>query len=146
MEVVMSFTYRPSYPRRKSVGYPVDRRLGGPQRRSGCGGEDKKSLPLPGIKPRTSSPYPSHCTDWAILTPYFQRKRSRNSLGIMLDGQSGGGAGKKNFDAWIWNTITETMRNFEAPSNQFKVDKDLHWSNKFFSKNNFDNENNYRIL
>jgi len=31
--------------------YPLDRSLGGPQRRSGSGGEEKKisSLPLPGI-------------------------------------------------------------------------------------------------
>jgi len=31
--------------------YPLDRRLGGPQSRSGRGGEEKKSQPLPGIEP-----------------------------------------------------------------------------------------------
>jgi hypothetical protein len=29
----------------------MDRRLGGPQRRSGRGGEDKNSQPLPGFEP-----------------------------------------------------------------------------------------------
>jgi hypothetical protein len=35
----------------KSPGYPVDGRLGGPQSRSGRGGEEKNSQPLPGIEP-----------------------------------------------------------------------------------------------
>jgi hypothetical protein len=30
---------------------PLDRRLGGPQSRSGCGGEEKNSQPPPGIEP-----------------------------------------------------------------------------------------------
>jgi len=34
-------------PQRKSPLYPVDRRPGGPQSQSGCGGEEKKSLPCP---------------------------------------------------------------------------------------------------
>jgi len=33
----------------------MDKRLGGPQSRSGRGGKDRNSQPLPGIKPRSSS-------------------------------------------------------------------------------------------
>jgi hypothetical protein len=32
--------------------YPLDRRLGGPQSRSGRGGEEKNSQPPPGIEPQ----------------------------------------------------------------------------------------------
>jgi hypothetical protein len=42
--------------------YPLDRRLGGPRRQSGRGDEEKKSLPLPAIKPWSSSPSPNHYT------------------------------------------------------------------------------------
>jgi hypothetical protein len=38
---VVSFTHRPLYTRRKGPRYPSDRRLGGPQRRSGPCGEEK---------------------------------------------------------------------------------------------------------
>jgi hypothetical protein len=38
---VVSFTPRPLYPRGKSPRYPLDRRLGGPQSRSGRRGEEK---------------------------------------------------------------------------------------------------------
>jgi hypothetical protein len=38
------------YPQGKSPWYPLDRRLGGPQNHSGCGGLEKNSQPLPGIK------------------------------------------------------------------------------------------------
>jgi hypothetical protein len=48
----------------KSPWYLMDKRLGGPQSRSGRGGEDKNSIiPLPGIEPRSSSLKPSHYTD-----------------------------------------------------------------------------------
>jgi len=36
--------------------YPLDRRLGGPQNRSGHGGEEKNSQPLPGPKPPIIQP------------------------------------------------------------------------------------------
>jgi len=48
---VVCFTPRPSYPRRKIGRYPLDRKLGGPQSRSGRGGEGKNSQPLPDIEP-----------------------------------------------------------------------------------------------
>jgi hypothetical protein len=40
---VASFTPRPLYPQVKSPLYPLDRRLGGPQSRSGRGDEEKSS-------------------------------------------------------------------------------------------------------
>jgi hypothetical protein len=48
---VVSFTPRPLYPQGKSPWYPLDRRLGEPQNRSGRGSEEKNSQPLPGIEP-----------------------------------------------------------------------------------------------
>jgi hypothetical protein len=53
---VVSFTPRPLYPRRKSPRYPLDRRLGGPQSRSGRRGADK-ILDLTGT--RTPTPWSS---------------------------------------------------------------------------------------
>jgi hypothetical protein len=38
-------------PQGKSPWYPLDKRLGGPQSRSGRGGEEKNSQPPPGIEP-----------------------------------------------------------------------------------------------
>jgi hypothetical protein len=49
---VVSFTTWQLYPRRKNPQYPLDRRLGGPQSRSGRRGE-KKILTLPGLELRT---------------------------------------------------------------------------------------------
>jgi hypothetical protein len=48
---VVSFTLRPLYPQGKSSWYPLDRRLGGPQSRSGRGGEEKNSQSPQGIEP-----------------------------------------------------------------------------------------------
>jgi hypothetical protein len=47
---VFSFTPQPLYPQGKNLWYPLDRRLGGPQSRSGRGGEEKNSQPLPGLE------------------------------------------------------------------------------------------------
>jgi hypothetical protein len=38
-------------PRKRAPWYPLDRRLGGLQSRSGRGGEEKNSQPLPGLEP-----------------------------------------------------------------------------------------------
>jgi hypothetical protein len=43
---VVSFTLRPLYPRGKELREPLDRRLGGPQRRSGRLGEKKILVPI----------------------------------------------------------------------------------------------------
>jgi hypothetical protein len=46
----VSFTLRPLYTQGQSPLYPLDRRLGGPQRLSGRGGEEKISQPLPELE------------------------------------------------------------------------------------------------
>jgi hypothetical protein len=48
---VVSFTTRPLYPQGKRPWYPLDRRLGGSQSRSGCGGEENNSQLRPEIQP-----------------------------------------------------------------------------------------------
>jgi hypothetical protein len=45
------FLTRPLYPQGKKPRYPLDRRLGRPRSQSGCGGDEKNSLPWPGIEP-----------------------------------------------------------------------------------------------
>jgi hypothetical protein len=47
---VVSFTPQPLYPQGRSPWYPLDTRLGGPQSRSGRGGEEKNSQPVPGLE------------------------------------------------------------------------------------------------
>jgi hypothetical protein len=64
----VSFTPQPLYPRGKSPRYPLDRRLGGPQSRSGHSGKET-NLTLPGIEPRASDPAGGNYADWAIPTP-----------------------------------------------------------------------------
>jgi hypothetical protein len=53
---VVSFTPRPLYSQGKSPWYPLDRRLCGPQSRSGRGGEEENSQPLPGLEPPIIQP------------------------------------------------------------------------------------------
>jgi hypothetical protein len=53
---VVTFTPRPLYPQGKSPWYPSDRMRGGPQIRSGRGGEEKNSQPLPGPEPPIVQP------------------------------------------------------------------------------------------
>jgi hypothetical protein len=48
---MVSFTPRPLYPQGESPWYPLNRRLGGPQSRSGRGGENKNSQSLPRLEP-----------------------------------------------------------------------------------------------
>jgi hypothetical protein len=47
---VVSFMPRPLYPHGNSPWYHLDRRLGGPQSRSGRDGGGKNSQPLPGLE------------------------------------------------------------------------------------------------
>jgi hypothetical protein len=53
---------RPLHPQGKSPWYPLDRRLGRPQSRSGHGGEKKNSQPLPGLEPPIVQPLAQHYT------------------------------------------------------------------------------------
>jgi hypothetical protein len=70
---VVSFTPRPLYARRRSPRYPLDRRLGRPQSRSGRRGGEKNLLPLSGIKLQPSSQslhrlcYPGSPTDAELM-------------------------------------------------------------------------------
>jgi hypothetical protein len=54
--LVVSFTPRLLYPQGKSTWYPLDRRLGGPQSRSGHGDEEKNSKPIPELEPPIIQP------------------------------------------------------------------------------------------
>jgi hypothetical protein len=75
---VVSFTPWPLYPQGKSLLYPLDRRLGEPQSRSGRGGEEKNSLPTAGnrtLEPQSSSPQPS-----AIPTELYRNKHKQIEL------------------------------------------------------------------
>jgi hypothetical protein len=49
--LMVSFTHRPPYSQRKIPRYPPNKRLGGPQNKSGRGGEEKDSKPLPVLEP-----------------------------------------------------------------------------------------------
>jgi hypothetical protein len=51
MEVSGQFHAPAALPQGKSPWYPLDRRLGGSQNRSGRGGEEKNSQLPPGIEP-----------------------------------------------------------------------------------------------
>jgi hypothetical protein len=65
---VVGFTPLPLYHQGKSPWHPLDRRLGGPQSRSGRGGEEKNSQPLPGFEPPVIQPVPrSYTTEIAQL-------------------------------------------------------------------------------
>jgi len=45
----------------------LDRRLGGPQSRSGHGGEEKNSQPLPGLEPPIIQPVAQNYTELSRL-------------------------------------------------------------------------------
>jgi hypothetical protein len=51
MEVSGQLHAPTALPPGKAPSYPLDRKLGEPQSRSGRGGEDKNSQPPPGIEP-----------------------------------------------------------------------------------------------
>jgi hypothetical protein len=69
MEVV-SFRPLPLYPQGNSLWYPLDKRLGGPQSRSGRCGEKKNVLSLPENEPQSLS-HPA-CTLVLYWLSYFE--------------------------------------------------------------------------
>jgi hypothetical protein len=90
---VVSFMPQPLYFQGKSPWYPLGRRLGGPQSRSGRGGEEKNSQPLPGLEPPIiQSVEQSYNTElsrllkdvlWMLLQPFLGCEQDR-FLGIVL--------------------------------------------------------------
>jgi len=65
MEVTGQFEAPATFPQGKETRYPLDRRLGGPQSRSGRGGEEKKFHDCPC---RELNPDRSGCSLATILT------------------------------------------------------------------------------
>jgi hypothetical protein len=78
---VVSFTPRPLYSQGKGPWCPLDKRLGGPQSRSGRGGKKKNSQPRRESNPRTPivQPVAQRCTDWAIMAYEFEMSASKNT-------------------------------------------------------------------
>jgi hypothetical protein len=72
---VVSFTPRPLYLLGKSLWYPLDRRLGGPQSWSGRGSEEKNSQPPQGIDHRTPivQPVPQRYTDGDMRLEIYKK-------------------------------------------------------------------------
>jgi hypothetical protein len=60
---------RPLYPQGKSPWYSLDRRLGATQSRSGRGGEEKNSQPLPGLEPPIIQPVAQRYTNELCRLP-----------------------------------------------------------------------------
>jgi hypothetical protein len=80
---VISFTPQPLYILGKSRWYPLDRRLGGPQSRSGRGGEEKNSQPLPGIEPPIIQPIAQRYT--SELTRFNPPDSEANRIGSVQE-------------------------------------------------------------
>jgi hypothetical protein len=74
---VVSFTTQPLYLQGKSPWYPFDRRLGGPQSRSGRGGEEESSKPLPELEPPIIQPiaqrYTTELSEDKLLRTYYNQ-------------------------------------------------------------------------
>jgi hypothetical protein len=68
---VVSFTPRPFHPHGNSSWYQSDMRLGGSQSRSGRGGEEKNSQPLPGLESPIIQPVAErYITELSRLPPF----------------------------------------------------------------------------
>jgi hypothetical protein len=89
---VTSLTPLLLYPQGKGHWYPLDRRLGGPQNRSGGGGEEKICSPCRDSNPRSSSQWPSAIPlsyhSGEHYTPYDSWTRSSQPAALMRRLQS----------------------------------------------------------
>jgi hypothetical protein len=70
---VVSFTLRPLYPWGNRPRYTLDRRLGGPQSRSGRYGEYKNLISSAGYRTLAVHSVARRYTDWPIRTPVCKR-------------------------------------------------------------------------
>jgi hypothetical protein len=80
---MVSFTPRPLYPQGRIPWYPLDRRLGGTQSRSGHG-EGKNSQPLPGLEPPIIRPVVQRYTTELWWFPSYT-KYNQNLMCILRD-------------------------------------------------------------
>jgi hypothetical protein len=69
MEVSGQLRDSAALPQGKSPWYPLDTRLGGPQGRSSCSGEEKNSQPVPGLEPLIIPPIAHRCTTELFRLP-----------------------------------------------------------------------------
>jgi hypothetical protein len=68
---VISFTPRPLHPQGKCPWYPLDRRLGGPQSRSGRGVKGRNSQPPAGTRTPPHQARSPALYQWTIPAPYL---------------------------------------------------------------------------
>jgi hypothetical protein len=84
----VSFTPRPLYPQGKSPWYPFDRRLGGPQSRSGRGGEERNSQHLLALEPPIIGDVAQRCTtelSWLFILTFYLILNSCRNLNIVFE-------------------------------------------------------------
>jgi hypothetical protein len=81
----ISFTPQPLYPQGKRLWYLLGRRLGGPQSRSGRGGEEKNSQPLPGFEPPIIQPVAQRYSSGQVIHCFYDNGRVHISPSLYSD-------------------------------------------------------------
>jgi hypothetical protein len=82
---VVNFTPRPLYLQGKNPWYPLDRRLGGPQSRSGCSAEEKSSQTLLGLESPNIQPVAQcYTTELSELRTQFWEGRPLRRGPVMM--------------------------------------------------------------
>jgi len=95
---MVSFTLRPLYPQGKSPLYPLDRRPGEHQSRSGHGGEEKNSQPRWESTPRTP-----------IVQSVARRVASMRIMKFYLDVDLKWTRCPKGLPSYMWNQIKKLI-------------------------------------